>query len=111
MDLIDKDRFAEICSAVGKEQFAMLVGLLPASYQEERSRLIEAANNSDAETLYRAAHTIKGMAANMAALKLADAARDLEKYDGTYGDGLHARIAELDKLVEDSVAAMMAELS
>lgn len=111
MDLIDKDRFAEVCSALGKEHFATLINLLPASYQEERGRLLEAASNNDGEALHRAAHTIKGMAANMAALKLADEARNLEGYSGAYGDELHARIAELDKLAEETVAAMHAELS
>jgi signal transduction histidine kinase/DNA-binding response OmpR family regulator/HPt (histidine-containing phosphotransfer) domain-containing protein len=110
MDLIDKDRFAEVRSALGKEHFATLINLLPASYEEERDRLIQAASDNDGEALHRAAHTIKGMAANMAALKLADEARNLEGYDGTYGDELRARIAELDKLAEDTVAAMQAEL-
>lgn len=111
MDLIDKDRFAELCSALGKEHFATLINLLPASYQEERDRLLAAANTGDAEALHRAAHGIKGMAANMAAQKLADEARSLEGYDGAFGDELQARIAELDTLAHDTVTAMQAELS
>lgn len=106
MDLIDKSRFDEVCAALGKEQFAMLIGLLPASYEEERGRLIEAANTRDSEVLHRAAHTIKGMAANMAGQQLADEARKLEIYEGSFGDELLEQITVLDKLAEDTVAAM-----
>ncbi|WP_430474747.1 ATP-binding protein [Thalassospira lucentensis] len=110
MDLIDQDRFDEVCAALGKEQLAMLVGLLPASYQEERERLIEAVNNGDSEMLHRAGHTIKGMAANMAGRKLAAEARKLETYEGNFGEELLAQITALDKLAEDTVAAMQAAL-
>ncbi len=110
MDLIAQDRFDEVCAALGKEQLAMLVGLLPASYQEERERLIEAANNSDSDVLHRAAHTIKGMAANMAGQKLAAEARKLETYDGSFGEELLEQITALDKLAEDTVTAMQAAL-
>ena len=106
MDLIDKGRFDEVCAALGKDQLAMLVGLLPASYQEERGKLLEAVNNNDGNALRVAAHTIKGMAGNMAGQGLADAARKLETYEGEFGDDLRARITELDKLAEDTVTAM-----
>ncbi|MBX2830063.1 MAG: response regulator [Rhodospirillales bacterium] len=106
MDLIDKGRFDEVCAALGKEQLAMLVGLLPASYQEERGRLIEAASNNDGNALRVAAHTIKGMAGNMAGQGLANAARALETYEGDFGDDLSAQIKELDKLAEETVTAM-----
>ncbi|MFV1851916.1 MAG: ATP-binding protein [Thalassospira sp.] len=111
MELIDRSRFDEVCAALGKEQLLMLVGLLPASYQEERGRLVEAANNKDPEALRRAAHTIKGMAANMAGQKLADAARALETFDGDMGDELASRIEELDKLAKDTIAEMQEALA
>ena len=110
MDLIDKSRFAEVSSALGKEHFGMLVGLLSSSYQEERARLVSAASNHGSKALHEAAHTIKGMAANMAAAKLAEEARRLEGYDGAFGDEITARIAELDKTADDTVVAMKAEL-
>ena len=50
------------------------------------------------------------MAGNLAAQKLADDARELEKYDGAFDDAIHARIAELDKLAEDTIAEMHAAL-
>ena len=99
-----------MCSALGKDQFSMLINLLPASYQEERVKIVEAINSGDREALRRAAHTIKGMAGNLAAQKLADDARELEKYDGAFDDAIHARIAELDKLAEDTIAEMHAAL-
>lgn len=111
MELIDRSRFEEVCAALGKEQLSMLVGLLPASYQEERGRMIEAANNSDLDALRRAAHTIKGMAANMAGQKLADDARKLESYAGDFGEDFGAQIEALDKIAEDTVAAMQEALS
>ena len=110
MNLIDNSRFDEMCSALGKNQFSMLINLLPASYQEERVKIVEAINSGDREALRRAAHTIKGMAGNLAAQKLADDARELEKYDGAFDDAIHARIAELDKLAEDTIAEMHAAL-
>lgn len=110
MDLIDRSRFDEVCAALGKEQLSMLVGLLPASYAEERGRLIEAASNDDRDALRRAAHTIKGMAANMAGQKLADAARMLETFEGEMGDELTVQIEALDKLAEDTIAAMQEAL-
>ena len=42
--------------------------------------------------------------------KLAEEARRLEGYDGDFGDEIAARIAELDKTADDTVAAMKAEL-
>jgi signal transduction histidine kinase/DNA-binding response OmpR family regulator/HPt (histidine-containing phosphotransfer) domain-containing protein len=111
MELIDEARFNDVCAALGKDQLSMLVGLLPASYQEERGRMVEAANNNDPDALRRAAHTIKGMAANMAASKLAEDARSLELFDGDFGEELGKRIEDLDKVAEDTVAAMQSALA
>ena len=110
MGLLDRSRFDEMSSALGKDQFAMLIELLPASYQEERAKILKAIEDKDHETFHRAAHTIKGMAGNMAAEDLAEYARSLEKYDGAFDEEVHASIAELDRLNEQTVAAMHAAL-
>lgn len=60
--------------------------------------LKEALNQGDMDLSSRHAHTIKGMAANLAAQPLADVARDIEhaaKNDET--DNLPALLAELEK--------------
>ncbi|KJE34893.1 hypothetical protein UF64_09195 [Thalassospira sp. HJ] len=111
MELIETARFDELCQALGAEQVLMLVNLLPASYEEERVRLMEAAGSKDAGAIHRSAHAIKGMARNMAAGQLAEAALALESFDGDFGDPLLAQIAMLDLLVSDTVAAMQASLA
>ncbi|WP_085641763.1 ATP-binding protein [Thalassospira sp. MCCC 1A03138] len=106
MDLIDKSRFDEMSTALGAEQMAGLIELLPVSYQEEREKIIAAIADGDRESLRRAAHTIKGMAANLAAEKLAADARQLELYEGDFDVVIRDRIAELDRLAEDTADAM-----
>ncbi|MCC9626013.1 Hpt domain-containing protein [Thalassospira sp. MA62] len=106
MELIDKARFDEVCSALGRDQFAMLIDLFLPSYQEERDRLVAAAQDGDRESVYRAAHTIKGMAANMAATQLAEYARALELYDGPLDDALADKVAELDRLTDQTISQM-----
>lgn len=111
MDLIDHARFDELHQALGKDQTKMLVELLPASYEEERARLLEAISSKDIEALRRAAHAIKGMAGNMAAQKLAEDARTLEIFDGAFDDALDDQINRLDRLVSETVSAMQAALT
>ena len=106
MNLIDKMRFDEMSSALGADQMASLIDLLPASYQEEREKMMAAITDGDRERLRRAAHTIKGMAANLAAEKLFANARKLELYDGDFDTAIHDQIAELDRLAEDTANAM-----
>ncbi len=106
MNLIDKMRFDEMSSALGADQMASLIDLLPASYQEEREKMMAAITDGDRERLRRAAHTIKGMAANLAAEKLFANARRLELYDGDFDTAIHDQIAELDRLAEDTANAM-----
>lgn len=106
MNLIDKIRFEEMSRALGADQMASLIDLLPASYQEEREKIIAAIADGDRESLRRAAHTIKGMAANLAAEKLAVDARQLELYEGDFDGAIHDRIAKLDRLAEDTADAM-----
>jgi HPt (histidine-containing phosphotransfer) domain-containing protein len=106
MELIDNARFEELCQALGKEQVLMLVNLLPASYEEERVRLIEAATAGDTDGIHRSGHAIKGMARNMAASKLAEAALALEQFDGEFGELFDDRIEELDALTQQTVGTM-----
>lgn len=106
MELIDIARFEELCDALGKDQVLLLVNLLPASYEEERTRLMDAADNDDQGGIHRSAHAIKGMARNMAALRLSEAALALERFDGDLGDPLQDRIKELDQAANETLAAM-----
>jgi HPt (histidine-containing phosphotransfer) domain-containing protein len=106
MDLIETARFDELCQALGTEQVLMLVDLLPASYQEERMRLIDAAANGDPEAIKRSGHAIKGMAKNMAAGRLSQEALALEAFDGDFADLRDVQFKKLDELVETTVAAM-----
>ncbi|NIY76249.1 hypothetical protein HED22_11405 [Thalassospira sp. HF15] len=106
MELIDIARFDELCDALGKDQVLLLVDLLPASYEEERARLVEALDNKDQGGVHRSAHAIKGMARNMAALRLAEEALALESFDGDFGDPLRDRIAALDTTANETLVAM-----
>lgn len=106
MGLIDRGRFDELCQALGKEQVLMLVELLPVSYDEERARLMDAVKNKDVEGVKRSAHTIKGMAGNMAASTLEAQALALESFDGDFGNSLDEKIRQFDQLVGETVEAM-----
>ncbi|WP_417813421.1 ATP-binding protein [Thalassospira alkalitolerans] len=106
MDLIDKARFKDMITALGVDQMALLVEMLAPSYQEERDRIVTAIKQADRDSLCRAAHTIKGMASNLAAAKLAAEARVLELYDGDFTDTIQDRVADLDRLAADTTDAM-----
>lgn len=110
-ELVDTRRFDELCEILGKERLLDLIDMLPVSYQDERTRMIEALNTSDRNVLRTAAHTVKGMASNLAAAELARACRNLELYDGDFDKDLETRITALDKLTEDTVAAMKSVLA
>lgn len=106
MGLVDSGRFDELCQALGKEQVLMLVDLLPVSYEEERTRLVDAVKNKNVEGVRRSAHTIKGMAGNMAASTLEAEALALESFEGDFSDPLEEKIKQFDQLVDDTVDAM-----
>jgi len=111
MELIDTPRFEELCQALGKEQVLMLVNLLPASYEEERARLIEAASAKDVEGIHQSGHAIKGMARNMAAHELAEAALAFEKFDGDFGAPFDDKVKELDDITQQTLGAMRESLA
>ena len=111
MQLIDTARFDELCQALGKEQVLMLVNMLPASYEEERARLIAAAAAKDTDGIHRSGHAIKGMAKNMAAPELAEAALELEQFDSDFDQVLDDKIMELDALTQQTLEAMRQTLA
>ncbi|WP_404425924.1 ATP-binding protein [Thalassospira australica] len=105
-ELIDTARFKEMSSMLGTGDMARLVDMLPASYQEERAKIVAAIANGDRESIRTAAHTIKGMASNLAAVKLAADARALELYEGELDSTIDDRIVKLDRLAQDTADAM-----
>ncbi|WP_296990188.1 Hpt domain-containing protein [Thalassospira sp. UBA1131] len=111
MELIDNARFEELCQVLGKDQVLLLVNLLPASYDEERARLIEAATTKDSDGIKRSGHAIKGMARNMAASELAEAALAFERFEGDFDPALDDKIKELDEITQQTVGAMRALLA
>jgi len=111
MELIDNARFDELCQVLGKDQVLLLVNLLPASYDEERARLIEAAATKDPDGIKRCGHAIKGMARNMAAPELAEAALAFERFEGDFDPSLDDKIKELDDITQRTVGAMRAFLA
>lgn len=106
MELIDNARFAELCQILGKDQVLALVDMLRASYEEERACLIAAASEKDSEGIRRSGHAIKGMARNMAACELADAAMVFEYFEGDFGPSFDEKVGELDEITQRTLGAM-----
>ncbi|WP_085585494.1 sensor histidine kinase [Thalassospira mesophila] len=107
--LVNLVRLREMQDALGTDQMVMLIEMLPGSYQDERTRMVHAIESNDTERFRRSAHSLKGMAANLAADELAKKMRELEKFDGDLNDIMH-EIAPLDELMHQSADALLSSL-
>lgn len=105
LPLIDARRFDAMRQAVGDEEYRKLIAMLPAAYDEERERIETALTAGDGETFRRAAHSIKGMAVNLSAERLAGLARQLEQQSPDL-DQVSRDLSPLDDLVEQSIKAL-----
>jgi HPt (histidine-containing phosphotransfer) domain-containing protein len=87
--------------------FQELVGLLRADAPPLLAALHSAHRDGDTPRLQRAAHTLKGLAANFDAERAVAAAADVEKLAKTgQSAGLPAAIARLEESLDELVAAL-----
>ncbi|RLB41483.1 MAG: Hpt domain-containing protein [Deltaproteobacteria bacterium] len=98
----------ELCSNLGldKEEYVELLELLVGSGSEDISHLKQAVANNDAEQAARAAHSLKGAAANLGLTDLSETAREAEMQAK---EGSLLQIEEKIKILQaklDEIAAL-----
>jgi len=92
------ERLRELGVQVGKDVLGEVIGLFLSRKDEVLETLREACRARDAETFERAAHSLKGSAANLGALRLSGVAAELEKRGREAElDGCAGRIEELER--------------
>jgi HPt (histidine-containing phosphotransfer) domain-containing protein len=89
------------------ELFQEMVGLLQADAPPLLAALHSAHREGDPQRLQRAAHTLKGLAANFGAERAVAAAAEVEKLaKARQSAGLPAAIAKLEESLEELSAAL-----
>ncbi len=89
------------------ELFQEMVGLLKADAPPLLAALRSALREGDTQRLQRAAHTLKGLAANFGAERAVADASNVEKLaKAPQSSGVPAAIAKLEESVDELVAAL-----
>lgn len=104
--LVNEVRLQEMLDALGNEQMTTLVRMLPDAFREERERMTNAVADNDAVAFRRAAHSLKGMAANLAADRIARKARELEYFDGPLDQTL-VLIEDLNGVLQQTMQKLL----
>jgi signal transduction histidine kinase/DNA-binding response OmpR family regulator/HPt (histidine-containing phosphotransfer) domain-containing protein len=108
--LVNTTRLREMQDALGTDQMTILIQMLPEAYGEERARMTNAITANDASGFRRAAHSLKGMAANLAADEISRRARELEYFEGNLKDS-EEYIAQIDGIVQKTFQELLDKLS
>ena len=91
------------------ELFAEMVGLLRSDAPHWLTVLKRAIDDGDPPRIHRAAHTLKGLAANFGAQRAVGAAADIERRAKTQqSDGMAAAARELEEALDELLAALTA---
>lgn len=89
------------------ELFQEMVALLRSDAPRWQSALAAAARECDLPRLQRAAHTLKGLAANFGANRTVAAAAEVEKLARTHqSEGLQRALTELEEALSELLAAL-----
>ncbi|WP_073953735.1 ATP-binding protein [Thalassospira sp. TSL5-1] len=104
--LVNRGRMQEMLDALGRDQMITLINMLPEAFHEECERMTGAIATNDRVTFQRAAHSIKGMAGNLAADEVARRARDLEYYDGPL-DQIPSMIDDLEGILQETMQKLL----
>jgi two-component system sensor histidine kinase/response regulator len=92
-----------------EDAFGSLTTLFVASGAGLLETLREALARGDADTLGRVAHTLKGSAANLGAVRLADACRDLEEAISAGSQAVGEAVAQVEAEFERATAWLAAD--
>jgi len=75
---IDQATVTELTGIMGAGQFMVLVDLFEANAAERREAIASAADKGDMELVKTTAHALKGAAASLGAMRVAELARAIE---------------------------------
>lgn len=111
LPVFDRERLNEAVGALPPKRAASMVMLVPEEARARADDLVAAIEAGDLEAAHRAAHTIKGLAANFGADRLRATAAATEAACGSVGaaraalplvlDAVTATEAETQKIIED----------
>ena len=89
------------------ELFAEMVGLLRSDAPHWLTVLKSALDDGDSAQIHRAAHTLKGLAANFGAERAVGAALEIERRaKAQQSDGMAAAVQELEEALDELIAAL-----
>ena len=87
------------------EDIEMLMEVFLESTQDSMNELKTAIDNNDADTIFRAAHSIKGSAANLTLMEISDLAKEIEHSAREQKDMDYQASYEKLKLLIDAIVA------
>ncbi len=107
---LNLEALAELRTVMG-EEFSLLVETFASDSVQRIAAIKDAVSAGDAENIRRAAHSFKGSAGNMAAIRLAEFCRQMEELG--YAGKVRECVALQDSIVEEyeCVKASLASLS
>ncbi len=106
-DYLDTARLDELSEVLGEETTAELIDQLSSELPDLLLQMKAAVTAGNTEEARHAAHQLKGVASNGAAMRVATEAQTFED-PATTIETMQARLAELETLVENSVDAYAA---
>ncbi len=109
LPLIDHDAVADWCQDLEPTDVRDILARVPAETLQSMELLARAIELKDLTMARRAAHRIKGMAANLGATRLSHDAKDLELSCSDINE-IAARFSSLDQTMSDTLTAL-AELA
>lgn len=107
LPLIDETVMADWCSDLDPEDVEAILSQVPAQCGTCFQEIATAVSGGDLNKAKRVAHRLKGMAANLGAVRLARFARTIEIEAETAG-GVEAQLPALSATLSETIAALNA---
>ncbi|CAK0767989.1 hypothetical protein WCLP8_4180009 [uncultured Gammaproteobacteria bacterium] len=105
--LFDSPKLGVMREAIGDDGFAEMLSQLPATLRQEMSKIRLARETGELRSLQRAAHAVKGVAANFSAIRIEAEARALEAADSL--DAADVLLIRLETAVRDTLVLLSRE--
>ncbi|WP_299377443.1 Hpt domain-containing protein [uncultured Kiloniella sp.] len=80
MPIGSEEEYELMKSQIGDEVIVELIGMAPDTINTQIDKIKEGLSSGDSDLIYQAAHTIKGSASSMFALRLAENAKIMESH-------------------------------
>jgi HPt (histidine-containing phosphotransfer) domain-containing protein len=103
--LFDEAKLAELRQAFGDTDFLVALGCIPDEGAKCLNQIKAAIGTGDLDAARKAAHSLKGMAGNFGAMRLAAISRRIE-LEATAIDAVAANLTELEAALDDTTTGI-----